>query len=84
MKQRVAGYHVKLIFLSLPTVNLAIARVAGRVAQGGHDVSEAAIRRRFGSGLRNFHDLYRPLVNSWALYDNSGIEPRLISSGDNP
>jgi len=80
----VAGYHVKLIFLSLPTVNLAIARVAGRVAQGGHDVSEAAIRRRFSSGLRNFHDLYRPLVNSWALYDNSGIEPRMISSGDNP
>ena len=81
---RVAGYHVKLIFLSLPTVNLAIARVAGRVAQGGHDVAKAAIRRRFSSGLRNFHDLYRPLVNSWALYDNSGIEPRMISSGDNP
>ena len=81
---RRAGYHVKLIFLSLPTTNLALARVAARVAQGGHDVPESAVRRRFGSGLRNFHDVYRALVNSWALYDNSGIEPRLIASGDNP
>lgn len=80
---RTAGFHVKLIFLSLPSVNLAIARVAARVAQGGHDVSEVAIRRRFSSGLRNFHDLYRPLVNSWVLYDNSGIEPLMICSGDN-
>lgn len=80
---RATGFHVKLIFLSLPSVNLAIARVAARVAQGGHDVSETAIRRRFSSGLRNFHDLYRPLVNSWVLYDNSGIEPLMISSGDN-
>src|SRR5712692_5900002 len=63
---RAAGYHVKLIFLSLPTVDLAIARVAGRVAQGGHRVPEAAIRRRFRSGLQNFHDVYRPVVDSWA------------------
>lgn len=80
---RAAGYHVKLIFLSLPTVDLAIARVAARVAQGGHNVSEASIRRRFGSGLRQFHNLYQPLVNSWVLYDNSGIKPRMVASGDN-
>lgn len=80
---RAAGYHIKLIFLSLPTVDLAIARVAARVTQGGHNVSEASIRRRFGSGLRQFHELYKPLVNSWVLYDNSGMEPRMVASGDN-
>jgi predicted ABC-type ATPase len=79
-----AGYHVKLIFLSVPSVDLAIARVAARVAQGGHEVAEHIVRRRFGSGLRNFDEVYRPLVNSWALYDNSESEPRLIASGDNP
>ena len=81
---RAAGYHVKLIFLNLPTANLAVARVAARVAQGGHNVPESVIRRRFDSGLRNFHNIYRSLVNSWVLYDNSGIIPRLIASGDNP
>jgi predicted ABC-type ATPase len=81
---REAGYHVKLIFLSLPSSDLAAARVSGRVAQGGHDVPEEVIRRRFDAGLRHFEGLYRGLVSSWALYDNSGPVPRLIVSGDNP
>jgi predicted ABC-type ATPase len=81
---RAARYHIKLIFLSLPTADLALARVAARVAQGGHNVPESVIRRRFDSGLRNFHNIYQTLVHSWALYDNSGIIPRLIASGDNP
>jgi predicted ABC-type ATPase len=81
---REAGYHVKLIFLSLPGAGLALARVSARVAQGGHDVPEQVVRRRFDAGLRNFEDVYRRLVSSWALYDNSGPVPRLIASGDNP
>jgi len=79
-----AGYHVTLMFLSLPTVDLAIARVAARVAQGGHDVANTVIRRRFDAGMRNCENVYRRLVNSWALYDNSEPTPRLIASGDNP
>ena len=81
---RRAGYHVKMIFLRLPSADLAVARVRGRVAQGGHDVPEAVVRRRFEAGARNFLELYRGLVSSWALYDNSGPAPRLIASGDNP
>jgi predicted ABC-type ATPase len=51
---REVGYNVKIVFLSLPSVELAIARVRTRVAQGGHDVPESAIRRRFEAGLENF------------------------------
>ena len=72
---------MKLIFLSLPTPELAIARVAGRVAQGGHSVTEAIIRRRFANGLRNFKEIYLDLVDRWEWYDNSGITPRLLSKG---
>jgi len=72
------GYHVKIIFLSLPTVEIAIARVAARVAQGGHDVPEEAIRRRFKSGYANFSSLYRRLADAWALYDNAGTAPVLL------
>ncbi len=81
---RAAGYHVKLIFLQLPTADLAVARVAARVAQGGHNVPEPVVRRRFDSGLRNFYNTYRAVVDSWVLYDNSGVTPRLVASGDNP
>jgi len=80
---RKEGYDVKLIFLSLPNVDLAVARVAARVAQGGHDVPEAVIKRRFEGGLKNFHNTYRRIVSSWALYDNSGIQPIFLESGDN-
>jgi len=47
---RSAGYRVRLIFLSLPTADMAITRVATRVAQGGHNVRGAVVRRRFRSG----------------------------------
>jgi len=52
--------------------------VAHRVAQGGHHIPEDVIRRRFKAGLANFHNRYSRLVDSWALYDNYGIEPKLI------
>jgi predicted ABC-type ATPase len=81
---RAAGYHVKLVSLSLPSADLAVARVGARVAQGGHGVSEAIIRRRFDSGQRNFHDLYKWLVNSWIVHNNAGPVPIRIASGDNP
>lgn len=81
---RKQGYHVKLIFLSLLTVEIAIARVAARVKQGGHDIPENVVRRRYESGLKNFRELNKPLVDSWILYDNSGEAPRVIEQGQSP
>jgi predicted ABC-type ATPase len=77
------GYRVKLIFLSLPTSDVAVQRVATRVAQGGHDVASSVVRRRFDAGLRNFKDIYLHLVDKWEWYDNSGSTPRLISEEGN-
>lgn len=78
---RVLGYYVSIYFLSLPDVETAIERVAERVQQGGHDIPEAAIRRRFASGLRNFHDAYKLAVDDWVLYDNSGPTPVMLEWG---
>lgn len=61
---RSAGYHVSLIFLSLPSAELAIQRVAQRVRQGGHAVSDEVVRRRFHRGRDHFETLYKPLVNT--------------------
>jgi len=80
---RKAGYRVRLIFLSLPNADIAIGRVKMRVAQGGHNVASAVVRRRFESGLRNFQDSYKHLVDRWWWYDNSGSVPQLISEGGN-
>ena len=53
-------------------------RVAQRVLEGGHDVPEAVIRKRFDAGWRNFEQLYRDLVDGWILYDNLGDEPKRL------
>jgi predicted ABC-type ATPase len=73
------GYRVVLFFLWLPSADLAVARVASRVRQGGHAVPEADVRRRFTAGLCNFFHLYSPLVDAWWLYDGSELPPVLIA-----
>jgi predicted ABC-type ATPase len=77
------GYAVHLLFLALPDAETAMARVAARVAQGGHAIPEDVIRRRFAVGLRNFHSMYRLLVNDWMLYDNAGRRPVQLAAGEN-
>ena len=76
-----SGYRVHLIFLKLRNESLAIERVTARVTHGGHPVAEDVIRRRFKQGWRNFEAIYRGLVDSWQLYDNSGERPELIEEG---
>ena len=76
---RQSGYQVKLFFLRLPSPEMAIARVRQRVLEGGHDVPEEVIRRRFDKGWYNYEQLYRELVDEWALYDNSGSRPMLLA-----
>lgn len=76
------GYHVSLFFLSLPTVELAIARVAERVKQGGHNIPESIIKRRFTAGRVNFDKDYRDAVDTWVLYDNAGDVPILLEWGE--
>ena len=78
---REQGYSVELFFLRLSRPEIAIARVKQRVAEGGHDVPEPVIRRRFHAGLRNFEHIYKSLVDKWAVYDNSGGEPVLLEEG---
>jgi predicted ABC-type ATPase len=72
---RKRGYRVRLIFLKLPSADVAVSRVKNRAMQGGHDVPESVIRRRFDLGWKNFEGLYRGLVDEWAVYDCAGDNP---------
>lgn len=80
---RAAGYRVGMVFIGLPSVEVAIARVAERVRWGGHSVPEEVIRRRFAAGRENFERVYKRLVDEWRLYDNSGPRPVLVDRGEN-
>lgn len=59
------GYHTVLHFIEVPSADFALARVAARVAAGGHDIPEDDVRRRFARGKLLFHDVYRSLVPEW-------------------
>jgi len=62
----------------LQSPRLALRRIAARVRQGGHDVPRADVLRRLVRGWENFQQVYRPLADEWAIYDNSGDSPRLL------
>jgi predicted ABC-type ATPase len=77
MKKR--GYLVHIFFLWITNVELALERIKLRVQNGGHAIPEAIVRRRFGRSLPNFLRVYRPLADSWTIFDNSGDVPKMIA-----
>ena len=72
---RASGYTVVLHFIEVPDADFAVARVAARVAAGGHAVPEADIRRRYARGLRLFEEAYKPVVDRWCHWrtDEKGL-----------
>jgi predicted ABC-type ATPase len=76
---RLDGYVVHLFYYWLDSADLAITRVADRVKSGGHHVPDDTIRRRYSRSVRNFLELYRPVVTTWQVYDNSNGGSRLIA-----
>lgn len=73
------GYKVTLLFLWLRNVELAIERVKSRVEEGGHNIPEEIIRRRYTRGLKNLLKIYLPLVDGFMIIDNSDTEYNLIA-----
>ena len=76
------GYVIHLFFLWIPSVELALVRIKDRVAQGGHNVPAADVRRRFGRSVQNFWREYKPLLDSWTVFNTSTAPPALIAKGE--
>jgi len=73
------GYAVHLFYYWLRSPDMAIRRVAERVRAGGHHVPDDTVRRRYTRSVRNFLELFRPVVTTWQVYDNSYGDRRLIA-----
>ncbi len=73
------GYNVVLLFFWLQNVDLAKERVKTRVLEGGHNVEEMVIERRYFRGIVNLFDLFLPLSDEVMLFDNSVGLPILIA-----
>ena len=75
------GYNVTLLYFWLHSPELALQRVAERVSKGGHNVAEHIVRRRYYEGIRNFFNIYAPIVDTWVLADNSITPREIIATG---
>jgi predicted ABC-type ATPase len=70
---RSLGYTITLYYLSLPDVDTAIRRVRERVLNGGHDIPEVDIRRRFERSRENFERFYRDAVDEWYVLGDQKV-----------
>ena len=75
------GYKVSVLFFWLNSPDLALLRVAERVAKGGHDIPEMIVRRRYVAGIRNLFSLFMSEVDYWGIYDNSEFPRRQVACG---
>lgn len=78
---KAAGYRFELVYLRLPSVEASIARVAHRVARGGHGIPEETLRRRYPLSLDYLETVYKPLADSWQVYASGGETPELLDWG---
>lgn len=76
-----AGYSVTLLYFWLNSPELAIERVKARVENGGHNIPEETIRRRYKVGVDYFFHHYAPICERWILADNSQAPFRVIAEG---
>jgi predicted ABC-type ATPase len=74
---RERGFTVHLAYICLDSAEVNVQRVRARFAQGGHDVPDADIRRRYERSLANVPLAVRIANTAW-LYDNSGHTSRAV------
>lgn len=80
LKAKYLGFTIKLLFFWLPSIEMAINRVAIRVSEGGHNIPNDIIARRYKRGIENLFKIYLPLCDSFLILDNEE-EPLVIAKG---
>ena len=73
------GYTVTLLFFWLNNIELAKERVKMRVKEGGHNIPENVIERRYLKGIYNLFDIYLPIIDGVLIFDNSFGKHELIA-----
>jgi predicted ABC-type ATPase len=81
-RARLEGYRVVILFFWLNSKSLAIRRVKSRVSNGGHNIPNDVIKRRYDRGLKNFFDLYSAKSDYWSFFDNSNGIVEMIADGE--
>jgi predicted ABC-type ATPase len=73
------GYTTILLFFWLNNIELAKERVKSRVREGGHNIPDDVIERRYSKGIINLFDIYLDIVDGVMIFDNSYGNHELIA-----
>lgn len=79
LKAKSSGYKVVLLFFWLQNIELAKERVRIRVQEGGHNIEDEVIKRRYIKGIFNLFSIYLPIVDMGLIFDNSEGKHELIA-----
>ncbi len=73
------NYNVTLLFFWLKNPELAKERVKTRVLEGGHNIPEDVIERRYARGIINLFEIYIPISDQVLIFDNSEGQHQLLA-----
>jgi predicted ABC-type ATPase len=73
------NYNVTLLFFWLKNPELAKERVKTRVLEGGHNIPEDVIERRYARGIINLIEIYIPISYQVLIFDNSEGQHQLLA-----
>jgi len=77
---REAGFSVNLLFFLVASPEVSLSRIARRVSEGGHNVQEVDVRRRFDRAIANL-PAYIDQVDNWRVFDNATLKPKVVAEG---
>jgi len=73
------GYKITLLYFWLDSPKTAKERVATRVANGGHNIPDDVIERRYYRGIFNLINLFMPVVDSWMILNGTNVNVEHIA-----
>jgi predicted ABC-type ATPase len=81
-KAKEKEFKIVLIYLFLETEDENILRVQNRVLNGGHDVPENDIKRRYHRSKELFWNTYKNMVDKWVLFFNGDDDYEMVANQD--
>lgn len=82
LKAKEEGYNIVLIYSFVDNPNICINRIKARVMNGGHNVPDEDVIRRFYRSKNNFWNKYKDIVDRWAIYYNGELNFIQIAKGE--
>jgi len=74
------GYEVTICYVAVSSEDISLERIRQRVKEGGHNIPQDTVKRRYKKSLSRFLNSYRHKVDHWCFFDNSGRDAMMIAA----